>query len=368
MSNFVVEQIELRNGRPLEIAVREEPKPEDSSASVTFPDPNNPSEYCSTLSPFEQVASAPQPPTVMVPVGVLKRRNTEPGGGGHGNDNNHSVPKQVIFSDGVRPGGDLIEHGASSSRLPEDRSKSGRPQLQLKIPSKPSMEGLILKRKGKPHRVVISDRQGQMMPPIVNYHELKAIDPNLEPLENYEQLVEFLKADWLPSITFNLAKNLFLNAKLVMKDCCRRRWCWSFASRGLASVGQDEILFVLDCDSYKIDIAPNTDENSAKDNAATTVASGDESLKEFQFPKDVFKLYLKVYDSASKGKFNFEPLFVSSCNNYFVFVLLKLVFLAKCLIYSFLMDFLVKKKMPDLCLFFQQCNVFAIFYFHHHQR
>ncbi|KAG8234460.1 hypothetical protein J437_LFUL011859 [Ladona fulva] len=41
----------------------------------TRPDPNNPMEYCSTVPPLEQVgerARAP-PPTVMVPVGVLKR-------------------------------------------------------------------------------------------------------------------------------------------------------------------------------------------------------------------------------------------------------------------------------------------------------
>lgn len=39
------------------------------------PNPNNPSEYCSMIPPLQQCmanANAP-PPTVMVPVGVLKR-------------------------------------------------------------------------------------------------------------------------------------------------------------------------------------------------------------------------------------------------------------------------------------------------------
>ncbi|KAJ8932868.1 hypothetical protein NQ314_014382 [Rhamnusium bicolor] len=39
------------------------------------PHPNNPLEYCSTVSPLQQVAgSNPDPPAVMVPVGVLKRK------------------------------------------------------------------------------------------------------------------------------------------------------------------------------------------------------------------------------------------------------------------------------------------------------
>lgn len=47
----------------------------ESSSQTRQPNPNNPMEYCSTIPPLQQVASArPQPPpSVMVPVGVLKR-------------------------------------------------------------------------------------------------------------------------------------------------------------------------------------------------------------------------------------------------------------------------------------------------------
>lgn len=39
------------------------------------PNPNNPMEYCSVVPPMQQVGSGVQnPPTVMVPVGVLKRK------------------------------------------------------------------------------------------------------------------------------------------------------------------------------------------------------------------------------------------------------------------------------------------------------
>ncbi|GBL91933.1 Zinc finger FYVE domain-containing protein 9 [Araneus ventricosus] len=64
------------------------------------PHPNNPDDYCSTIPPLQQIqSSGPRPPpTVMVPIGVLKRGNKP-----------RREPKQVIFSDGIRPGGDLTD-------------------------------------------------------------------------------------------------------------------------------------------------------------------------------------------------------------------------------------------------------------------
>ena len=51
------------------------------AVSNQSPNPNNPAEYCSTIPPLQQaqasgVLSSP-PPTVMVPVGVLKRSGNE---------------------------------------------------------------------------------------------------------------------------------------------------------------------------------------------------------------------------------------------------------------------------------------------------
>lgn len=74
-----------------------------SNASRT-PNPNNPMEYCSTIPPHQQVggaASSSSPISVMVPVGVLKR------------DGVSLKPprkdKNVMFSDGIRPGCDLTD-------------------------------------------------------------------------------------------------------------------------------------------------------------------------------------------------------------------------------------------------------------------
>lgn len=65
------------------------------------PNPNNPMEYCSVIPPHQQVAQTNQasPISVMVPVGVLKRE----GARGPRKD------KNVMFSDGIRPGCDLTD-------------------------------------------------------------------------------------------------------------------------------------------------------------------------------------------------------------------------------------------------------------------
>lgn len=54
--------------------------------------PNNPAEYCSTVPPPLQAAgvAALPPPTVMVPVGVLKKEGTSSQG------RSRNEPKQVI--------------------------------------------------------------------------------------------------------------------------------------------------------------------------------------------------------------------------------------------------------------------------------
>lgn len=75
---------------------------EHSSDRPTMPpNPNNPMEYCSVIPPHQQVGHSSQasPISVMVPVGVLKRE----GARGPRKD------KNVMFSDGIRPGCDLTD-------------------------------------------------------------------------------------------------------------------------------------------------------------------------------------------------------------------------------------------------------------------
>lgn len=73
----------------------------NAGLATRSPNPNNPMEYCSVIPPHQQVASASTatPISVMVPVGVLKREGAPP----------KTARKEVMFSDGIRPGCDLTE-------------------------------------------------------------------------------------------------------------------------------------------------------------------------------------------------------------------------------------------------------------------
>lgn len=91
--------------------------PDRTEGQVRSPNPNNPMEYCSTIPPYRQVnTQSIQPPSVIVPVGVLKKEgssyssNSSNGGGDGGKKGRKR--KSVMFSDGIAPGSDLasMEH------------------------------------------------------------------------------------------------------------------------------------------------------------------------------------------------------------------------------------------------------------------
>ncbi|XP_067631089.1 zinc finger FYVE domain-containing protein 16 [Eurosta solidaginis] len=92
----------------------------DSGQVLRSPNPNNPMEYCSTIPPYRQVNTQNfQPPSVIVPVGVLKKEGSSyssnsSNGGENGVDGNKKTRKRksVMFSDGIAPGSELasIEH------------------------------------------------------------------------------------------------------------------------------------------------------------------------------------------------------------------------------------------------------------------
>lgn len=55
-------------------------------------------------------------------------------------------------------------------------------------------------------------------------------------------------------------------------DCCVNKICWCFTTKGMCTIGQDEVIVVLEC---------LPDENTA--------------------PMDVFRHLSFIYDEASKG-------------------------------------------------------------------
>ncbi|CAH1776117.1 unnamed protein product [Owenia fusiformis] len=209
------------------------------NANRPRPDPNKPSEYCSTIPPIEQAQAtghlnAP-PPTVMVPApavddahhgvsGVLKREGSQ----------KKSEPKQVMFSDGIRPGGDLAELDGSSA-IPTRRPM--RAQKKVELPS-----------------IVSADLSIEDRPDIDQVMKIILDEENPEPA------------------MFAINKNLFVLVKLLNLSCCVKRTCWCFTTRGLCTVGQEELVVVLESQ-------PN----------------------ETKLPKDIFAYINTMYENASKG-------------------------------------------------------------------
>ncbi|XP_054835100.1 zinc finger FYVE domain-containing protein 9 isoform X2 [Eublepharis macularius] len=75
------------------------------SASSQSPNPNNPAEYCSTIPPLQQAQASgalnSPPPTVMVPVGVLKHPGAEVA--------QPREQRRVWFADGILPNGEVAD-------------------------------------------------------------------------------------------------------------------------------------------------------------------------------------------------------------------------------------------------------------------
>lgn len=199
-----MEQIEQRGAEgPAASADAQESNSADPDDPYRSPDPNNPSEYCSTIPPMEQAQAAlSRPPlTVMVPVGVLKR-----------GDKPRGEPKQVKFSDGIRPGGDLTESdGESQPLLPR---RQGRTQLKLKSPpaEKASLTAMGKSGGRRSARITINDVNGPL-PPIISIPEFSVEEPDGKP--TISNLFHWLLDETVPQVTFCLTKNLYVIAKLV---------------------------------------------------------------------------------------------------------------------------------------------------------
>ncbi|KAG1662248.1 Zinc finger FYVE domain-containing protein 9 [Nymphon striatum] len=218
------------------------------------PNPNNPSEYCSTIPPLQQAMVDRPPPVVMVPVGVLKREGSK----------NKGEPKQVIFSDGIRPGGDLTEVDAT----PEPAilcKKPGRTQKKINRSVYPLICCTVINSK-----------------PVSSHDSLTATDN--ESLQNsglntltmdqpeMPNLIETLQDEEMDPVPFIINNNLSVLMKIVNLDCCVNLVCWCFCTKGMCTIGQDEIVIVLHYLSNETDL-----------------------------PLDVFRHLSYIYDEAFKG-------------------------------------------------------------------
>ncbi|XP_029565830.1 zinc finger FYVE domain-containing protein 16 isoform X3 [Salmo trutta] len=260
------------------------------------PNPNVPSEYCSTIPPLQQARAAgtlnSPPPTVMVPVSVLKNP---------GSDGCSREQKRVWFADGILPNGEV----ANTTRL-SVTGRRGSQESSPVTPDPPTAGSRVSPGSAAVSEGGVSAPVEVVRPPLSgpwDYSLLCGVggcverSPSLLP-EDEEglppllittgeeegggdllveerpapcQILLLLEEGGPRPLTFVLNANLLVNVKLV--TYCSRK-CWCMGSSGLQTVGQREIVFILE-------VLP----------------------EERALPKDLFTLYLSIYQDAQRGKY-----------------------------------------------------------------
>ncbi|CAL9682394.1 unnamed protein product [Knipowitschia caucasica] len=255
------------------------------------PNPNIPSEYCSTIPPLQQARAAgtlnSPPPTVMVPVSVLKHPT---------NECCTREQKRVWFADGILPNGEF----ADTAKLSVTNRKSGdftpdqtpspaesetgsrgqsasEPTVAAEI-ERPLLSGpwditllsaVISAVKMIPS--LLPDNADDLPPLLITTGESDVGDILVEECPAPCQILHLLEEGGPRPLMFVLNANLLVNVKIVTYG---GRHCWCFGSTGLQALGQKELVFILEC-------LPD----------------------EKTLPQDLFTLYLNIYQDAQKGKF-----------------------------------------------------------------
>ncbi|KAM4729109.1 zinc finger FYVE domain-containing protein 9 isoform 2-T3 [Anableps anableps] len=222
------------------------------------PNPNNPAEYCSTIPPLQQaqasgVLSSP-PPTVMVPVGVLKQP---------GNESSLSRDqRRVWFADGVLPNGDTAESSkpsSSQSRACSNKSSTTESSEAAHTPIAPV---------GSPVGSSLSLIPEDGLPPILISTGVKG-DYAVEERPSEIVLMQQLEEGGPDPLVFVLNANLLAMVKLVNYV---NRKCWYVTTKGMHAVGQAEVVILLQC-------LPD----------------------EKTIPKDIFTHFVQLYQEALSG-------------------------------------------------------------------
>ncbi|KAM6976158.1 zinc finger FYVE domain-containing protein 16 [Tautogolabrus adspersus] len=259
------------------------------------PNPNVPSEYCSTIPPLQQARAAgtlnSPPPTVMVPVSVLKHPN---------NDSCPREQKRVWFADGILPNGEVADttklsvtsrRSSQEFSVSPDQTSPGSAGSDVRVggSSAPEASGtvevvrppvsgpwdyaLLAGIGTSVNRVpsLLPENEDELPPLLITTGEDDAGDVLVEESPAPCQILHLLEEGGPRPLTFVLNANLLINVKLV--TYCSRQ-CWCFGSNGLQALGQKELVFLLEC-----------------------------LPEEKSLPKDLFTLYLNIFQEAQKGKF-----------------------------------------------------------------
>ncbi|XP_049603217.1 zinc finger FYVE domain-containing protein 9 isoform X2 [Syngnathus scovelli] len=226
------------------------------------PNPNNPAEYCSTIPPLQQAQASgvlgSPPPTVMVPVGVLK----PPGNEG----SLTREQRRVWFADGVLPNGDEAE----SPKAPVVSQRTGISTNANKTSGSDGVEAVPapMGPLGSPLGSSLSLIPEDGLPPILISTGVKG-DYAVEERPSAMVLMQQLEEGGPDPLVFVLNANLLAMVKLVNYV---NRKCWYMTTKGMHAVGQAEVVVLLQC-------LPD----------------------EKTIPKDIFKHFVQLYQEALSG-------------------------------------------------------------------
>ncbi|KAL6104104.1 zfyve9 [Pungitius sinensis] len=247
-----------------------------AAGSNQSPNPNNPAEYCSTIPPLQQaqasgVLSSP-PPTVMVPVGVLKPSGNEA--------TLTREQRRVWFADGLLPSGDT----ANESPKPPTSGSAPSQSLAISMYSNKSSTSDSSELQaahataapvGSPVGSSLSLIPEDGLPPILISTGVKGgtgghiTDYAVEEKPSEIVLMQQLEEENPDPLVFVLNANLLAMVKLVNYV---NRKCWYMTTKGMHAVGQAEVVILLQC-------LPD----------------------EKTIPKDIFTHFVQLYQEALSG-------------------------------------------------------------------
>ncbi|XP_075615524.1 zinc finger FYVE domain-containing protein 9 isoform X2 [Balearica regulorum gibbericeps] len=205
------------------------------SASSQSPNPNNPAEYCSTIPPLQQAqasgALSSPPPTVMVPVGVLKHPGAEVA--------QPREQRRVWFADGILPNGEV----ADAAKLTVAGTTSTGTLAVSHDPSKPVINNTLSAEVGSPVGSAMNLIPEDGLPPILISTGVKG-DYAVEERPSQISVMQQLEDGGPDPLVFVLNANLLSMVKIVNYV---NRKCWCFTTKGMHAVGQSEIVVLLQC-------------------------------------------------------------------------------------------------------------------------
>lgn len=242
------------------------------SASSQSPNPNNPAEYCSTIPPLQQAqasgALSSPPPTVMVPVGVLKHPGAEVA--------QPREQRRVWFADGILPNGEVADaakltmNGTSSAGTLAVSHDPVKPVTTSPLPAETdiSLFSGSITQVGSPVGSAMNLIPEDGLPPILISTGVKG-DYAVEEKPSQISVMQQLEDGGPDPLVFVLNANLLAMVKIVNYV---NRKCWCFTTKGMHAVGQSEIVILLQC-------------------------LPDEKC----LPKDIFNHFVQLYQDALAG-------------------------------------------------------------------